>query len=116
MLLNYKITITLLQFLKSSFNLFQTPNLKRAYPLKIEASLFCFSFKRKQQSSPYLTDIFAAHQPIPRGMLSYLILFLYSYVVVISRYIGQYIYNNTDHASYLEPLICLVKVAGIIIL
>jgi hypothetical protein len=49
-------------------------------------------------------------------MLSYLILFLYSYVVVISRYIGQYIYNNTDHASYLEPLICLVKVAGIIIL
>ena len=55
MLLNYKITITLLQFLKSSFNnLFQTPNLKRAYPLKIEASLFCFSFKRKQQSSPYI--------------------------------------------------------------
>ena len=55
MLLNYKITITLLQFLKSSFNnLFQTPNLKRAYPLKIEASLFCFSFKRKQESSPYI--------------------------------------------------------------
>ena len=52
--INYRITITLLEFLKSPFNLFQTPNFKRAYPPKIEASLFCFSHKRKQQSSPYI--------------------------------------------------------------